>query len=336
MKHDPLFWLYADNYRTYNLDVAKKLNSIHAAILLSELASRQRYHQERNELTSDPTHGEGWFYYTKELLEERTCLTRKNQDTSIEILENHGLIEKKVLGIPSKRHFRLDPNIVNGFFFDAGQPSLSETDNLDCPKRTTCDVRNGQPGPRKHTYKEPKEEPKKDSLSLSHSKPSQPNESHECVSFFVSEIQKKDPKFKLASKKTEQDWARELLAMNKEDGRTWDEIKELISYSQADSFWASRVNTPKNLRKHATTILVKIKSQPIQSKAELEAATQKSLEDRIYKNKLYAELKAGKFKEITIHDYYCQFKIKNEHFPLGYAEHRFKEIFDRFIKEKLQ
>ncbi|HEY3527494.1 MAG TPA: hypothetical protein VGK47_14960 [Nitrososphaeraceae archaeon] len=331
MNNDPLFWLYADNYRTYNIDVARRLRSIHAAILLAELASRQRYHRDRGELITDANHGEGWFYFTQELVEERTCLTRKNQDTSIEILEKFGLIEKKSIGIPAKRHFRLNQCRINEFFF-MGQPCLSETDKLDCPKRTNSDVRNGQTGPREHTYKEPKEEPKEDSLSLSHSKPQQSDESDECVSFFVREIQKKDPKFRLSPSK-QKEWQAELLSMNREDGRSWQEIKDIISYSQGDPFWASRANTAKNLRSNATTILVKFKSSPIQYKEELEAYKQKALDELIARNKQYAEFRAKSCKALLISDNCCQIKIGNNYFPLGYVEDNFNEKLDKIINE---
>lgn len=162
--NDNLFWLYADNYRTYNVEVAKKFKSlnvyspIHVAILLSELASRYRYHRDRNELTSDPNYGDGWFYYTQEDLEERTLLTRKNQDTNIEILEKEGLIEKRSLGLPAKRHFRLNLKKIQEFFFSSdGQTSLSGPDNQLCIDPPNTIVRARQPAP--YIYKH-KEEPK--------------------------------------------------------------------------------------------------------------------------------------------------------------------------------
>lgn len=161
---DKLSWLYADNYRTYNIDIARRLNSIHAAILLAELASRYRYHRDRDELTSDSKHGDGWFYYTQEDLEDRTLLTRKNQDTCIEILQGFGLIEKKSIGIPAKRHFRINIERINEFFIDPSEQSrLSETDKQGCLKKTNSAVRFGQPAP--YIYK-PKEEPKNNNTPL--------------------------------------------------------------------------------------------------------------------------------------------------------------------------
>jgi len=154
--NDPLFWLYADNYRTFNIDVARKLKSIHAAILLAELASKHRYHRDRNELLNDPKHGDGWFYYKQEDLEERTYLSRKNQDTTIDILITFGLIEKKVIGMPSKRYFRLNHKALQSLFFvQSDQPSLPEPDNQPCMEETNSDVRAGQAA---HIIDNPKDE----------------------------------------------------------------------------------------------------------------------------------------------------------------------------------
>ncbi len=267
MHNDPLFWLYADNYRTYNVDVAKKLKSINAAIFLSEIASRYRYHRDRGELLNDLKYGEGWFYLTQETVEERTYLSRKNQDTAFKILESLNLIEKKTLGLPAKRYFRLNKKEIQIYF-----STLSETDKQGCLKVTNNDVHGGQTVPRDYTYKEPKEEPKEKTLSpLSHGEiDAIQTGAMECVSFSLEKIKEKDPNFRLTPSK-ETKWRGEFLAMHREDGRSWDEIKNLIEHSQAHEFWASRSLTPSNLRKHATTILTQKKSAPIKSNAVTEA-----------------------------------------------------------------
>jgi hypothetical protein len=169
MTRDTLFWLYADNYRTYNVHVARKLGSIYAAILLSEIASRYKYHKEKHELEID-SEGNGWFYFTQEEIERRTTMSRKQQDTALEILVSKGLIEKKVMGLPAKRFFRLKADEINKFFEEESegddqtgvQTSLSKTDKLDCPKGTNWSDQKGQTA---HIYKEPKEEPHKVSIS---------------------------------------------------------------------------------------------------------------------------------------------------------------------------
>lgn len=112
---DPLFWLSQDNYRTYNLEVAKLLG-IYAAIFLSELASKQRYHTARGEITP-----EGFFYFTQPDMEERTCLTRDQQEKAVSILCKYNLIEKRIMGIPSKRFFRVNGTAINELFFGKKQ-----------------------------------------------------------------------------------------------------------------------------------------------------------------------------------------------------------------------
>lgn len=156
--NDPLFWLYADNYRTYNIDVARKLNSLLAALLLSELASRYRYHFKHNELTSDARYGDNWFYYTQEDIEERTFMTRRQQDSSLEILEKYGFVEKKLIGVPARRHFRLNISKIIEFFFPGVQTSLADSYKLDCTNPPNCIGRNVQTA---HYIEEPKEEPQK-------------------------------------------------------------------------------------------------------------------------------------------------------------------------------
>jgi hypothetical protein len=112
---DPLFWLSQDNYRTYNREVAKLLG-IYAAIFLSELASKQRYHTDRGEVTP-----EGFFYFTQPDMEDRTCLTRDQQEKAVSILCKHNLIEKRIMGIPSKRFFRVNGHAINELFFGKKQ-----------------------------------------------------------------------------------------------------------------------------------------------------------------------------------------------------------------------
>lgn len=51
-------------------------------------------------------YSEEYFSCSFEEMKKETCLTKKNQMTSIKILENAGLIEKKVMGSPASRHFR--------------------------------------------------------------------------------------------------------------------------------------------------------------------------------------------------------------------------------------
>ncbi len=127
---DPLFWLGDGEYRTYNIDIARKLKSLHAAILIKELKDKWYYHFKNNELINDKIHGNGWFYETCEKIEERTYLSRKYQDSALNILEKLGLVEKKVFGLPPKRHFRLNIEKINAYLLDIEDENKNISTNL--------------------------------------------------------------------------------------------------------------------------------------------------------------------------------------------------------------
>lgn len=134
-----LSFLNHENYQTYNRDIARLLESVNASIMLSEMVNRFQYHSRMNELINTEKYGPGWFYYTHEKGLERTCLTRKEQDQALNILLKHKLIEKCVVGVPGKRHFRLCENKILVFMGCSNNNStLSEKDKVDCPKGTKC------------------------------------------------------------------------------------------------------------------------------------------------------------------------------------------------------
>lgn len=142
---DPLFFLCQEEYGTYSRPLAHFLKSLNASVLLSELAQRRKYHSSRNELISDDRYGDGWFYMTCEKVEERTYLSRKEQDSALKVLIDNDLIEQKNFGVPAKRHFRLkDDKILAIYGLSKNHSNLPISGKLDCPKRTNCIVPNGQ------------------------------------------------------------------------------------------------------------------------------------------------------------------------------------------------
>ena len=210
--------------------------------------------------------------------------------------------------------------------------TISRNREMEKPESGKGKSEIGKPIP--HNKTDNKQEDSLSTLSLDGYDKSE--ESDECVSFFVSQIQEKDPSFKLSVSQRKQ-WAKDLKLIHAEDGRPWKDIHQIISYALNDPFWASRSNTPKNLRKHATTILLKIKVTPIKPKRELEKDNQALIENRAKENKKYAQDKKSKI--IDISDNLCWVKINpKEYLPLGYAEDNFKEILDSLIersKEKI-
>lgn len=106
--------LSSNNYRIYNVDLARKLESVSSAIVLGELLGREEYHEKENQLI-DIDGVSGWFYETAEKMEERTALKRKAQDNAIDILVKHGLITKTLKDSPPKRFFHINHEAVVNF-----------------------------------------------------------------------------------------------------------------------------------------------------------------------------------------------------------------------------
>lgn len=96
-------------FRTINLEIARKLGSINAALFLSDLVDRYKFHKSRNETIKLEGHNLEWFYYTVDTCEERTTLTRYEQDPCVKKLVELEIIEVKLIGLPPKRHFCINP-----------------------------------------------------------------------------------------------------------------------------------------------------------------------------------------------------------------------------------
>jgi hypothetical protein len=140
-----LSFLNSDNYRVYNVLLARKLGSVNAAIMLSEIVQRYEYHKNKNELEVLKNHEGDWFYYTIDLCEERTGLTRDQQDPAINILIKMGLIKKIISGVPPKRFFQIDEKKILENLLDSKNVSnLRKIHKLNCGKSTNQNEENPQ------------------------------------------------------------------------------------------------------------------------------------------------------------------------------------------------
>jgi len=102
-----------------------------AAIILGELCSEYNYWEQRGELAYG-----GWFYSTRENIEDNTGLSEHKQRIAINKLLKMELIETKRMGIPCKTYYKLNEvNILN--CYRNTQENLLETpknpvvENLD-------------------------------------------------------------------------------------------------------------------------------------------------------------------------------------------------------------
>lgn len=93
--------LASENYFIVNRDLIKNLG-LESAVMLGELASEYSYFQKNNELEND------WFYSTLENIEERTTLSKYNQNKIISDLKKKGIIETKLKGVPARRYIKIN------------------------------------------------------------------------------------------------------------------------------------------------------------------------------------------------------------------------------------
>lgn len=100
----------SNGFITVNKAVINKVG-LHEAIMLGELCSKYQYWTERNELTKD-----GFFFCTKENFEEETTLNRYHQDKAINRLEELGIIETKISGLPAKKYFKINEQALLELF----------------------------------------------------------------------------------------------------------------------------------------------------------------------------------------------------------------------------
>lgn len=125
--------LMSSNYYTLNKQIVKELG-IESAFLLTILI----------EASDGLADNEGWFYQTIEKIGELTGLGRHKQDKIIKELIDLKILEQKNKGVPCKRYFKINYEMIENLVFQNQQSSLSFSDKLDCQKKTNYSVENRQ------------------------------------------------------------------------------------------------------------------------------------------------------------------------------------------------
>lgn len=134
MLNNMLDLLRADGSIVVNKRLAKKIG-LDEAIIYSELASQFNFWSIKGEMKNSggqkSSNGE-WFFCTVEKLEEHTTIKKGRQLRIVKSLESLGLIETKIMGLPSKRYFRITEKIFSVMFDDKIQVSQNGTpDNIN-------------------------------------------------------------------------------------------------------------------------------------------------------------------------------------------------------------
>ena len=125
--------LMSSNYYTLNKQIVKELG-IESAFLLTILI-------EASDGLADE---EGWFYQTIEKIGELTGIGRHKQDKIIKELIELKILEQKNKGVPCKRYFKVNYQMIEKLVFQNQQTSLSKNDKLDCKKSANWIAENSQ------------------------------------------------------------------------------------------------------------------------------------------------------------------------------------------------
>lgn len=89
------------NFIMTNRDLISKFG-VNSAVMLGELYGRMNYFRKRNELKF------GYFFATKESIEESTRLSPYKQRKATSILQAVGILDVKHIGIPPKTYYKIN------------------------------------------------------------------------------------------------------------------------------------------------------------------------------------------------------------------------------------
>lgn len=97
-----------DNYIIVNKDLMAAIGVVEA-MLLGELASEFKYWRKAGKLE------DGWFYSTCENLEDKLPFSRPTIKKATDRLEEIGILETKLMGMPAKKYYRIIPSQLEKF-----------------------------------------------------------------------------------------------------------------------------------------------------------------------------------------------------------------------------
>lgn len=92
----------------YNVDVANRLGSIHAALVLHRLLMAGRLHADED----------GWFSMTSKEMERLTSVGERGYADARRTLQSLGLIESRRAGLPARTWIRLNCDALDSWFRD--------------------------------------------------------------------------------------------------------------------------------------------------------------------------------------------------------------------------
>jgi hypothetical protein len=216
--------LLSSNYWVMNKNVVKTFG-IETAFLLTNLAEAEQM------MSTD----DGWFYQTSDTLEELTTLSRYKQDNAIEQLENAGILEKDVRGIPAKRYFKLDYKALANKIVNNSQTSVQKNDKQVFKKLAT-----NKESTNKQSNRQSIESPDSAKAKYDDDSPYLGLAKYLFTKVKENNSKAREPNF--------QNWADDIRKLVEIDRNTVEEVKEVIDWCQSDSFWKNNVMSANKLR----------------------------------------------------------------------------------------
>lgn len=102
-----LFHFGTEQYRTYNVNIAKIIG-LEEAIILNDLIDQYKYFKSQNKLIQIDGEQGQWFYYSHKTCEFRTAIREESLRRIVKNLKRQNLIIYINKGVPQKRHFKLN------------------------------------------------------------------------------------------------------------------------------------------------------------------------------------------------------------------------------------
>ena len=81
------------------------------------------------------------------------------------------------------------------------------------------------------------------------------SDAYKAARYLDRRIRERLPTKPEAGEATLQSWARDIDKLNRIDGQSWDDIADVLEYSQNDAFWAPNIMSGAKFRKQFFTLL---------------------------------------------------------------------------------
>jgi len=115
------------------------LTNLNFSVMLGDIISRFKFHNDEKELISFKKYLGNWFYYKVEGCKVRTCLSKYQQNQTLNLLEKYQILISRKIGSSAKRHIRLNIFALNIFLLHPEQIIQYFDNNTDKEIKDFCE-----------------------------------------------------------------------------------------------------------------------------------------------------------------------------------------------------